>query len=79
MHSVVPNPEMTGWTVKLEDVAPEHQFDSQTEAIEEAKYLAKENSTSVVKVADKADILFKSNMMQLNKVLVFCLSKGKKN
>ena len=52
MYSVVPNPEMTGWTVKLEDVAPEHQFDSQTEALEEAKRLAKENAPSVVKVLD---------------------------
>lgn len=53
MYSVVPNPEMTGWMVKLEDIAPENQFESQSEALEEAKRLAKENSPSVVKVLDK--------------------------
>ncbi|WJY26261.1 MULTISPECIES: DUF2188 domain-containing protein [Sporosarcina] len=53
MYSVVPNPEMTGWLVKLEDVAPEQQYGSKDEALDEAKRLAKENTPSVVKVLDQ--------------------------
>lgn len=50
MYSVVPNPKATGWLVKLEDVAPENQYDSEEEAIEAAEKLAKKNRPSTVQI-----------------------------
>ncbi|MDY0395086.1 DUF2188 domain-containing protein [Virgibacillus halophilus] len=52
MYSVAPNPEKTGWLVKLEDVAPEKQYESEEEAIDAAEKMAKENSPSIVKILD---------------------------
>lgn len=53
MYSVVPNPSVTTWFVKLEDVAPEKEFNSEDEAIASAEQMAKENSPSIVKIMDK--------------------------
>lgn len=50
MYSVVPNPKATGWLVKLEDVAPEEQYNSEEEAIAAAEKLAKENRPSTVQI-----------------------------
>lgn len=50
MYSVVPNPKATGWLVKLENIAPEEQYNSEEEAIEAAEKLAKENRPSTVRI-----------------------------
>ncbi|MCF3944091.1 DUF2188 domain-containing protein [Oceanobacillus alkalisoli] len=50
MYSVVPNPKATGWLVKLEDVAPEEQYNSEEEAMEAAEKLAKENRPSTIQI-----------------------------
>jgi hypothetical protein len=50
MYSVVPNPKYTGWLVKLENVAPEEQYESEEEAIAAAQKMAKENKPSKVQI-----------------------------
>lgn len=50
IYTVVPNPKVTGWLVKLENVAPEDQYESEEEAIEAAEQLAKENRPSTVQI-----------------------------
>lgn len=52
-YTVVPNVDVTGWFVKLEDVAPEEVYDTKAEAIEAAESMAKENTPSLVEILDK--------------------------
>ncbi len=53
MYSVVPALKEAGWIVKLEDVAPDGQYESEDEAIVAAENMAKNNKPSVVKILDK--------------------------
>lgn len=53
MYSVVPAPKDAGWIVKLEDVAPDGQFQTEDEAIATAEDMAKNNRPSIVKILDK--------------------------
>ncbi|GIO23297.1 DUF2188 domain-containing protein [Oceanobacillus sp. J11TS1] len=52
-YSVVPNVDVTGWFVKLEDVAPEEVYDSKEDAISAAEQMAAENTPSKVEIMDK--------------------------
>jgi len=52
-YRVVPNVDVSGWFVKLEDVAPEEIYDTKDEAIEAAETMAKENTPSLVEIMDK--------------------------
>lgn len=53
MYSVVPAPQDAGWIVKLEDVAPDGEYQTEDEAIQAAKEMAEENKPSIVKILDK--------------------------
>lgn len=53
MYSVVPAPKEAGWIVKLEDVAPDGQFNTKDEAIAEAEKMAQNNKPSIVEILDK--------------------------
>lgn len=53
MYTVLPTPDNSGWLVKLEDVAPDGQYQSEDEALNAAKEMAKNNTPSVVKILDK--------------------------
>ncbi|WP_099159798.1 DUF2188 domain-containing protein [Virgibacillus ndiopensis] len=52
-YSVVPNKDVTGWFVKLEDVAPENEYVAKDDAIQKAEQLAMENSPSKIIIMDK--------------------------
>ncbi|APC49207.1 DUF2188 domain-containing protein [Virgibacillus halodenitrificans] len=52
-YSVAPNVDVTGWFVKLEDVAPEEVYDAKDDAIAAAEQMAKENSPSLLEILDK--------------------------
>lgn len=51
--SVAPNQDASGWIVKLEDVAPEEEFNAKDDAIEKAMELAKDNSPSKLSILNK--------------------------
>ncbi|WP_106496566.1 DUF2188 domain-containing protein [Lentibacillus sp. Marseille-P4043] len=51
--SVAPNKDVTGWYVKLEDVAPTDEYIAKDDAIEKAEQLAKSNKPSKVIILDK--------------------------
>jgi len=53
MYTVLPTPDNSAWIVKLEDVAPDGQYQSEDEALNAAKEMAKNNTPSVVKILDK--------------------------
>ncbi len=52
-YSVVPNVDMSGWFVKLENVAPEDVYEAKDDAIAAAEQMAKENTPSMVEIMDK--------------------------
>lgn len=53
MYSVAPSVGTESWFVKLEDIAPEEEYELKEDAITAAEKMAKENSPSLVKVLDK--------------------------
>lgn len=53
MYSVVPNADVSAWLIKLEDVAPEKELQSEDEAIAEAEKMAKQNKPSMLQIMDK--------------------------
>ncbi len=53
MYTVVPAPKEAGWIVKLEDVAPDGEYQTEDEAIAAAEKMAKDNKPSTVKILDK--------------------------
>ncbi|WP_174733132.1 DUF2188 domain-containing protein [Mesobacillus harenae] len=53
LYSVVPDKDITGWYVKLEDVAPTELHSSRSVAINEAVDLANKNRPSKVVILDK--------------------------
>lgn len=52
-YSVAPNADISGWFVKLEDVAPEEEYLSKDAAISAAEEMAKKKSPSKVQILDK--------------------------
>ncbi|MCA0971158.1 DUF2188 domain-containing protein [Halobacillus litoralis] len=52
-YSVVPNKDVTGWFVKIEDVAPTDEFDERDQAVEKAVELAENNKPSRVLIMDQ--------------------------
>ncbi|AVQ99967.1 hypothetical protein OPHB3_0388 [Oceanobacillus picturae] len=52
-YSVVPNVDVSGWFVKLENVAPEDVYEAKDDAIAAAEQMAKENTPSMVEIMDK--------------------------
>ncbi|MGP4064460.1 DUF2188 domain-containing protein [Oceanobacillus sp. M65] len=52
-YSVVPNVDVSGWFVKLENVAPEDVYEAKDDAIAAAVQMAKENTPSMVEIMDK--------------------------
>lgn len=60
-YSVAPNADVTGWFVKLEDVAPEEEYAAKDDAIAAATNMAKENSPSKVEILDKDHNIVEEN------------------
>ncbi|WP_079477825.1 DUF2188 domain-containing protein [Halobacillus salinus] len=52
-YSVVPNKDVTGWVVKIEDVAPTDEYDERDQAVEKALEIAEKNKPSRVLIMDK--------------------------
>lgn len=52
-YTVAPNRDATAWFVKVEDIAPTHQYAKKDKAIEEAEQMAEENKPSKLTVLDK--------------------------
>ncbi|MGP4059291.1 DUF2188 domain-containing protein [Halobacillus litoralis] len=52
-YSVVPNKDVTGWFVKIEDVAPTDEYDERDTAVEKAEAIAKENKPSKLSILDQ--------------------------
>ncbi|WP_226581657.1 DUF2188 domain-containing protein [Halobacillus litoralis] len=52
-YSVVPNKDVTGWFVKIEDVAPTDLFDERDTAIEKAEEIAKDNTPSKLSILNQ--------------------------
>ncbi|MGI8313511.1 DUF2188 domain-containing protein [Halobacillus mangrovi] len=52
-YSVVPNKDVTGWFVKIEDVSPTDLYDERNTAIEKAEEIAKENKPSKLLILDQ--------------------------
>ncbi|MUV36408.1 uncharacterized protein JNUCC1_00210 [Lentibacillus sp. JNUCC-1] len=52
-YTVVPNVDATAWIVKLEDVAPEKEYESEDKAVAAAEEMAQANSPSMVQILDK--------------------------
>ncbi|MBN8236156.1 DUF2188 domain-containing protein [Halobacillus kuroshimensis] len=52
-YSVVPNKDVTGWFVKIEDVAPTDLFDERDTAVEKAEEIAKQNKPSRLYILDQ--------------------------
>lgn len=52
-YSVVPNKDVTGWFVKIEDVAPTDLYDERDTAVEKATELAENNKPSRLQVMDQ--------------------------
>ncbi|MFQ3545259.1 DUF2188 domain-containing protein [Halobacillus rhizosphaerae] len=52
-YSVVPNKDVTGWLVKIEDIAPEKLYDERDTAIEKAVEIAENNKPSRVLIMDQ--------------------------
>ncbi|MGV2621160.1 DUF2188 domain-containing protein [Halobacillus sp. ACCC02827] len=52
-YSVVPNKDVTGWFVKIEDVAPTDLYDERDTAIEKAEEMAKGNSPSKLSIMNQ--------------------------
>ncbi|GAA0440789.1 hypothetical protein GCM10008983_17320 [Lentibacillus halophilus] len=53
MYSVAPSNEVMTWFVKLEDVAPEEEYELKDDAIAAAEQMAQDNRPSMVKILDK--------------------------
>ncbi|MFP7492663.1 DUF2188 domain-containing protein [Terribacillus saccharophilus] len=51
-YSVVPNKDVSGWYVKIEDVAPTEYHSTRDDAVLEAEGMAKENSPSKLVIYD---------------------------
>lgn len=52
-YSVVPNKDVTGWFVKIEDIAPTDLYDERNTAIEKAEQIAQENKPSKLLILDQ--------------------------
>lgn len=52
-YSVVPNKDVTGWFVKIEDVAPTDFYDERDTAVEKAEEMAQENKPSKLQILDQ--------------------------
>lgn len=52
-YSVVPNKDVTGWFVKIEDVAPTDEFDERDKAVEKATEMAEKNKPSRLLIMDQ--------------------------
>ncbi|UOR11100.1 DUF2188 domain-containing protein [Halobacillus amylolyticus] len=52
-YSVVPNKDVTGWLVKIEDVAPTDLYDERDTAVEKATELAENDKPSRVLIMDQ--------------------------
>ncbi|MBN9654655.1 DUF2188 domain-containing protein [Halobacillus litoralis] len=52
-YSVVPNKDVTGWFVKIEDVAPTDLYDERDTAVAKAEEIAKENKPSKLQILDQ--------------------------
>ncbi|MBX0358001.1 DUF2188 domain-containing protein [Halobacillus sp. Nhm2S1] len=52
-YSVVPNKDVTGWFVKIEDVAPTDLYDERDTAVTKAEEIAKENKPSKLQILDQ--------------------------
>lgn len=52
-YSVVPNKDVTGWYVKIEDVAPTDLYDERDTAIEKAEEIAESNKPSKLYILDQ--------------------------
>ncbi|WP_082232530.1 DUF2188 domain-containing protein [Halobacillus massiliensis] len=52
-YSVAPNKDVTGWFVKIEDVAPTDEYPERDTAVEKAKEMAEQNKPSRVLILDK--------------------------
>ncbi|MFS0561591.1 DUF2188 domain-containing protein [Terribacillus sp. 179-K 1B1 HS] len=51
-YSVVPNKDVSGWYVKMEDVAPTEYHSTRDDAVLEAEGLARENAPSKLVIYD---------------------------
>lgn len=51
-YSVVPNKDVSGWYVKIENVAPMEYHSTRDDAVLEAEGLAKENAPSKLVIYD---------------------------
>ncbi|MGP4081136.1 MULTISPECIES: DUF2188 domain-containing protein [Bacillaceae] len=52
-YSVVPDRDVNGWFVKIEDTAPADHYEMKSAAIEYAEKIAKENKPSKLSILDK--------------------------
>ncbi|WP_349409925.1 DUF2188 domain-containing protein [Pseudalkalibacillus sp. SCS-8] len=52
-YTVVPDRDVTGWDVTLEDTAPVDHFEMKSDAIEFAEKMAKENKPSKLIILDQ--------------------------
>ncbi|MCP3031026.1 DUF2188 domain-containing protein [Halobacillus sp. A1] len=52
-YSVAPNKDVTGWIVKIEDIAPTDEYDERDTALEKAKEMAEQNKPSRILVLDQ--------------------------
>ncbi|RWZ59135.1 DUF2188 domain-containing protein [Halobacillus fulvus] len=52
-YSVVPNKDVTGWYVKIEDVAPTDLYDERDTAVAKAEELANSNKPSRLLIMDQ--------------------------
>ncbi|MCA1020800.1 DUF2188 domain-containing protein [Halobacillus litoralis] len=52
-YSVVPNKDVTGWFVKIEDVAPTDMYDERDTAVEKAEEIAQQNKPSRLYILDQ--------------------------
>ncbi|WP_181347663.1 DUF2188 domain-containing protein [Thalassobacillus sp. CUG 92003] len=52
-YTVAPNKDVTGWLVKIEDIAPTDLYDEKDTALEKAEQLAQENKPSRLTILDE--------------------------
>ncbi|MBH0230459.1 DUF2188 domain-containing protein [Halobacillus yeomjeoni] len=52
-YSVVPNKDVTGWYVKIEDVAPTDLYDERDQAIAKAEEIAQDNKPSRLSIMNQ--------------------------
>ncbi|MGP4076183.1 DUF2188 domain-containing protein [Halobacillus sp. K22] len=52
-YTVAPNKDVTGWLIKIEDVAPTDLYDERDTAVAKAEEMAQENKPSKLYILDQ--------------------------